>query len=252
MTFKLCTVCQIFGTPIFSLKGVCTMLPFDWNYYLVVNEATSELEYFDGYKKGKLIPHKNSWIFESRYGEVDMHLWRNITGDNQAATGRMMWNYFAPACGINSPTEKHMALSICQFGKEFSCDSGHCIKWEKRCDYIKDCNDGTDEEYCNLVQIPKSYKKQLPPGEPRSHHVPACLESSQQGHAECGSLAIFTKIAIINFDKIDAQDMMVGMTVDITMKWNDLKLTYENLIDDATKEKKHGERKRISHDTMNR
>ncbi len=31
---------------------------------------------------------------------------------------------------------------------EFQCDGGRCIKASWVCDYVTDCDDGTDEAYC--------------------------------------------------------------------------------------------------------
>ena len=201
----------------------------------------------DGYKKGKVIQRDDSWVVESSYGNVDTKIWRQITKNEQLATGRLTWQYVDPTCGINSETKRSMALSICQFSKEFTCDSGRCIKFGKRCDFHKDCNDGSDEKDSTLVQIPDTYKKQLPPESPKSNHAPASLQNDHQKNEEGDSLPIFTTITIINFDKIDTKKLMVGVTADINMKWTDSRLTYENLIDDTEIEKK-----RIPHGTINR
>ena len=115
-----------------------------------------------------MIRRNDTWVLQSRYGSVESHLQQNVSNGKTYATGRLPWTYVDPTCGIDSPIERNITLSICQFGKEFTCDSGHCINMNKRCNYITDCNDGSDENNCILVQIPYSYAKQFPPGNPNS------------------------------------------------------------------------------------
>ena len=55
----------------------------------------------------------------------------------------------------------------CEFGNEFTCNSGHCVALHKRCDFFFDCNDRSDEEGCKLIQKPDTYRKVQPP-EPRN------------------------------------------------------------------------------------
>ena len=72
----------------------------------------------------------------------------------------------------------------------------------KRCDFNKDCQDGSDEEHCNSVIIPKTYKE-----------IEAPIRSSNSMEA----LLITTDINIINFDFIDSLNMVVGLT--FQMRW---------------------------------
>lgn len=38
-------------------------------------------------------------------------------------------------------------LTACGEG-DFQCTNGHCIPFSRRCDSIRDCQDGTDEKEC--------------------------------------------------------------------------------------------------------
>ena len=103
--------------------------------------------------------------------------------------GRRNWNWFNRRC-INSGTqEKSLSLSICEHGTEFTCKSGRCIAIEKRCDRISDCKDESDEQDCELVQIPDNYNKiQAPENSPENEGKP---------------LPIKTQITLINVDMIN-------------------------------------------------
>ena len=80
---------------------------------------------------------------------------------------------------------------------EFTCDSGICIDMSKRCDNNYDCkawekNDESDETNCDVVKIPSSYTKTMPP-KPTSTNLQ--------------SLPLFTNISIQNVYFIDTIKM---------------------------------------------
>ena len=104
-----------------------------------------------------------------------------------------------------------LSLSKCEFGNEFTCRSGRCIPIIQRCDQTYDCKDQSDEEDCVLVRIPDNYNKIQAP---KIKGLP---------------LEIFTQITILNVDMIDTVTMLVGITSEIKMKWNDNRLRFANL-----------------------
>ena len=107
-----------------------------------------------------------------------------------------------------------MTLSKCNFGKGFTCNSGHCLDdIDKRCDEQMDCNDYSDEDHCTLVELPLLYIKSNPP------------KLSGQNKT---SLDIHTEIELINIDSIDTVNMAVTLTLKISMKWHDSRLTFSN------------------------
>ena len=106
------------------------------------------------------------------------------------------------------------AITVCNFPDEFSCKSGACIDIYKRCDNRKDCDDGSDEEDCKLLQIPESYDKSLPPE----------LSDEVERPNE-----IFIQVDVINVDIVDTVAMVVGLTVEFVLKWKDHKVNFENL-----------------------
>ena len=119
--------------------------------------------------------------------------------------GRKDWNYKDVACGMKSPVKTSLTLSLCYPGKEFTCDSGQCIPLSKRCNQIRECIDGSDEEHCNLVHIPGSYNKLLAP--------------VKRGKND-DSTHLTTRVKIISIDTIDTKEMRMGITFNLYIKCN--------------------------------
>ena len=79
---------------------------------------------------------------------------------------------------------------MCKFPDEFTCNSGHCIDLDKRCDEQKDCLDGADEERCDLLSIPSSYNRANAPRAP----------------IEKDSLEIEINIYVVTIDSIETAE----------------------------------------------
>ena len=74
--------------------------------------------------------------------------------------GRRQWIYEEvqkQQCHQNT-TEITLTLSGCSFIQDYTCDNGKCINKYQRCDDVVNCDDGSDEENCDVVKIDRYYK----------------------------------------------------------------------------------------------
>ena len=55
-----------------------------------------------------------------------------------------------------------LSLSTCN-DDEFTCNDGHCIELNQRCDLKAQCPDQSDENDCNKLRLPDDYMANLPP-----------------------------------------------------------------------------------------
>ena len=205
-TLEMCTICSFVDTPVFTLKGKCSFDgQLNWNYYMTVNESR-QISGFDGYKTSTLTEKNGIWTFLD--AGVSAH------GSFDHPIGRKNWNYIDRTCEMKSKVLRSMTLSKCKFGNEFTCDSGQCIEMRKRCDGINDCGDASDEMKCNLVEIPGSYDKIVPPFIAEESHKPVPLS---------------TRVDIYSIDMINTLEMMIGITFLLNFKWSDGRLDFHNL-----------------------
>ena len=136
----ICTVCTIPNEPVFTLKGNCPDSNADFNYYLKLNEDGQIIAY-DGYKRGGINkPQEQVWTNAGAGFDITLPM------GNQKIypVGRLIWQIQDRKCNVDG--ENHLTLSKCDFGKEYTCDSGHCIDVHKRCNKIQDCLDHSDEK----------------------------------------------------------------------------------------------------------
>ena len=119
---------------------------------------------------------------------------------------------------------KQFTFSVCNFPSEFTCDSGTCVDIFKRCNNRKDCDDGSDEDNCRILRLSHSYDKSTPP------ELPDDVEESNDIHAS---------VQIINIDFIDTVNMVVGLTIDLTVKWKDYNINFENIKDHKNERNAH-------------
>ena len=59
-------------------------------------------------------------------------------------------------CGLQNGAEHVLTLSDCHPNK-FTCDSGHCIDLDKKCDSVVDCVDRSDELNCEFLLVKQNY-----------------------------------------------------------------------------------------------
>ena len=85
------------------------------------------------------------------------------------------------------------------------------------------CEDDSDEDRCEIVQVPRAYDDGLSP-------------SKKERNGNSGTfqpLAIATHVEIQNILNIDRQTSMISLKFRISMKWSDYRTTYNFLKTDS-------------------
>ena len=213
---SLCTICRVHRQPVFTLKGICYTSIIDWNYYPII-DSTHQIKLYEGYKKKtKIILDQEiqKWRIVTTPGysekKIEAILSTNTFADKDPI-GRKTWLLEEPNCGIDNSSNP-IAISVCDFPLEFTCDSGECVGVKERCDGRTDCNDGSDEKRCLLISIPNRYKNTNPSKYTKENRVM--------------NVEIDTRIVKIN--SIDTINMMVVLTIEMYLTWHDTRLLFFN------------------------
>ena len=101
---------------------------------------------------------------------------------------------------------------------EFTCNDGQCVRMEERCDQLSDCRDGSDEKGCNLLILDEGYSKNVPPftktRTPDKPIIPVPVQVNM------------TLLQVVN---INDEENTIELQFEITMKWKDSRITFNNL-----------------------
>ena len=221
LAMTLCFICSIPRSTVFTLKGYCEKgSVFQWNYYPYVNE-TNQISYYEGYKRGQGIYNKNGkWVSEVEGAKIEL---QNAIGP----LGRNQWKWYERSCGTTELQDRNMTLSLCVIGEEFTCDSGHCINLNKRCDRKKDCWDGSDEKLCTHIYVPEEYDKMIP----QEIRIPEeWEEGKEKTELEClKGVWINLRLEIDTINHVDAKDMNIQVSFKLNVIWKDERLIFKNL-----------------------
>ena len=163
VVLKLCPVCYVVGTPVFTLSSFQDKMWVDYNFYMVPNNS-SEVDYYEGYKNAEIIKENRSWKIRPKHpNKQQENVELPITDSTLSPTGRNQWYYYALDEKIENAKNRTAPFSHCNFGEEFTCTLGGCVEKNKRCNYAKDCVDGSDEEHCSPILVPPEYSDAKPP-----------------------------------------------------------------------------------------
>ena len=98
--------------------------------------------------------------------------------------------------------------------RQYTCDDGSCIRVDQRCDFQIDCSDGSDENECNILVLPKKgYYSSIPP--------PRLLTDSH--------FPIMTDIKILQVSPVDLIASRIIYDIELTLHWIDSSVNFKHL-----------------------
>ena len=93
---------------------------------------------------------ENAWLLFDMKENTTIAMFNT---SNQFPLGRQQWVLTDPLlCSESDPGKMQMMLSSCGEDR-YSCSDGTCVEIEKKCDYVMDCLDGSDEVMCDILDL---------------------------------------------------------------------------------------------------
>ena len=220
---EMCSSCRINTFPIFTLKGLSKdAYTMDFEYVLP-KQMDGHLN-LRGFSETDITYIGNNTYAMHTFDETFALL--HGSHENFIPLGRQLWNL--------DGSERILLISSC-LQEEFSCDNGQCVPIQVRCDDVQNCVDGSDEDSCFLLEVPKNYKKYLPPPPTvlyRKYEM-AILDSVDL--AKVRPLPLHVEIDISRILKLDLMKMEISIEFHLMLLWKDSRLKYFNLAQDVYK-----------------
>ena len=191
---EFCFSCQIQTKNTFKLRG---------NIPNGAEREYSLREYFVGLemmsKDINITGFKETDCFWNGTWHFGKHLKLENSTSNMPPVGAKKWN-----------DDKLLKFTQCN-NDEFTCHSyGHCISMTKRCDGHPDCaEDGSDENECEMITFSKGYNN---------------LYSQEKN-----GINVSISMDVHDIEEINELEMNIMVTVEVTLKWLDSRLTFRNL-----------------------
>ncbi|XP_069972834.1 uncharacterized protein [Penaeus vannamei] len=210
--FSYCAVCDAADPLVLTVLGLCENLPHD-HYYVQESHANTK-PYFRGYTVSNISWLEDRWL--AKHPDSKVLLSYTPILPYEYPFGRRGWVVEgAEGCGRPGDGSLALTLTTCSRGN-FTCDDGSCLPMEMRCDSQADCPDESDENHCELMTIPESYRRHIPP------------RSSQNDAAYPVSLHVSVLALEIITDKME-----IVMDFEVTLQWLDRRLVFSDLNEDS-------------------
>lgn len=207
---KTCGACSLARSDFLFLRGLC----FDKEH-----ESYFRL---DGYADGRPLfrgyyHHAIAWQqAERRWLLRDLRNNKSVAGlgmrdEARFPLGHHVWLSMGGGCVEEQTAEIPLSLSICA-NQQFMCRSGHCIDHAYRCNLRYECQDGSDEDECDIVAVNSAYRRHLPP------------RGTGDTALELTPSLVLTRVA-----SVDDMEMALDLEFLVAQTWRDDRLLFRHL-----------------------
>ena len=212
--------CSYDSQPILYLRGYCPdtyiqnqrytpkQLPTDPTDIILVGMLYAQIRHNSS---------RGMWILRDFYdSNTDAHGETDASRESYAL-GKHIWTIKGDNIKCSKGQDSYdieMKLTGCK-DDEFTCDNGHCVKMEQRCNQLTDCRDESDETGCNILDLKQGYKKRVPP----------ITREGLSGK----SVPVRVSLALLKVVAIEEEDHSIELQFQITLEWKENRARFHNL-----------------------
>lgn len=225
---EYCFSCLKDKTRYLQIRGLC--LQKEHHTRFLLDGYVNGRPFFRGYYGHAIfMSESGKWLLKDVLADITMAAMvrhRSLTTDYPL--GRRRWEALSPFCDHLTGEMMELSLSSCST-QDFMCNDGTCVPRHARCNLLNDCQDGSDEERCDLLQFSDSY---------RGHRPPPGVTSQEP-------LVITPLINIVRFSNVDDINLALHMELEVILSWTDRSLLYKNLKPDAENKLSQEEQEKV-------
>ena len=89
-----------------------------------------------------------------------------MNGTSQIPLGKNQWHF--PLSKCSDEGKDYRTLSFHKYVEQpghYCCNDGTCFTSDLVCDGGQHCDEGEDEDNCKMIEIPRTYNRDLPPSD---------------------------------------------------------------------------------------
>lgn len=207
---KTCGACSMARSDFLFLRGLC----FDKEHetYFRIDGYVEGRPLFRGYYHHVIVWQRaeSRWLLRNLRNNNTV-AWLGMRDEAKYPLGYHVWLLTGVPCGEEQTTEIPLSLSICANG-QYMCKSGHCIKHAYRCNLRYDCQDGSDEDECDIVVVNSAYRRHLPPRGLRDT-----------------ALELLPTLVLTRVASVDDMEMALDLEFIVAQTWRDDRVLFRHL-----------------------
>ncbi|MFV0544249.1 MAG: lectin-like protein [Marinicella pacifica] len=146
-------------------------------------------------------------LLDTQKNESVAHL--RVVSSDVYPLGLHSWQIDSSICEYHKGETIQLGLSVCT-DDQFMCNNGECIPILSRCDAHDDCVDQSDEDNCDTVIIPQSYRHQKIP----------------KNETKGKPLVLNVHIDVLRFLHIEDTKNAFSVEFYVNLYWQDQRLRY--------------------------
>ncbi|KAK7077240.1 hypothetical protein SK128_015396 [Halocaridina rubra] len=208
-SLKKCSSCELHSYDYLYLRGLCFENEHQTRFRMQGHLEGRPL--FHGYYDLLIIWRNDvaQWILVNSDNNTIAYMSPNDV--TKYPLGLNNWTTQSLICGAYIGAILKLSLSSCTL-YQFMCRTGECIAHEQRCDLRHDCQDGSDEDECDVVYLSEGYRNHLPP--PGVGNAP---------------LELALNFTLTRFAAVDITKMSITVEFQVSISWLDSRISFSHL-----------------------